>query len=118
MIHAEPDSGRTKEEIVLLRRELDRQYIQRLQRLEDRLELVETQNGQQFNGLEQQINQVSQQLRDLSEQQSEQAPLLVALNRIVQSGLVLRWMLVGVMGLLAALATLATVWEGFQKWIR
>ncbi len=128
MSNDDVNSGRLNE-TALLRRELDRQNIQRLQRMEERMENWEAQNAQQLRNLEQQmshegqtqrhlLDQLSQQVQRLSEQQAEQAPILAALTKIVQSGSALRWLIMAGMGLLASLAAVATAWEAIQKWLK
>lgn len=128
MSNSEPDSGRSSE-TALLRRELDRQYIQRLQRLEDRMETWEAQNLQQLRSLEQQmshegltqrtlLDQLSRQVQALAEQQEEQTPILEALTRVMQSGTALRWIIMAGMGVLAALAAGVTAWETIQRWLK
>lgn len=124
----DPDSGRASE-TALLRRELDRHYMQRLQRLETRVEAWEAQNLQQLHNIEQQmrhegqtqrelLDQLSRQVQALIAQQEEQAPTLEALTRVVQSGTVLRWLIMTGMGLLVGLAAIATAWESIQKWLK
>lgn len=114
-------------ETALLRRELDRQYAQRLQRVEDRLETIETtmtrqlhdldrRMGTEWQELRRSIDRLADSMKDLSEKQKAQAPAMETLNVMVQSGMVLRWMILAVVGLLGALATVATAWEGVRKW--
>lgn len=103
--------------------------MQRLQRLETRVEAWEAQNLQQLHNIEQQmrhegqtqrelLDQLSRQVQALIEQQEEQAPTLEALTRVMQSGTVLRWLIMTGMGLLVGLAAIATAWESIQKWLK
>lgn len=114
-------------ETALLRRELDRQYAQRLQRVEDRLETIETTMTRQLHDLDRRmvtewqelrrsIDRLADSMKDLSDKQNAQAPAMETLNVMVQSGMVLRWMILVVVGALGALATVATAWEGVRKW--
>lgn len=114
-------------ETALLRRELDRQYAQRLLRVEERLETIETtltrqlhdldrRMGTEWQELRRAIDRLTDSMQDVAKKQAAQAPAMETLNVVVQSGVVLRWMILAVVGALGALATVATAWEGIRKW--
>lgn len=114
-------------ETALLRRELDRQYAQRLLRVEERLETIETtltrqlhdldrRMGTEWQELRRAIDRLTDSMQDVAEKQAAQAPAMETLSVVVQSGVVLRWMILVVVGALGALATVATAWEGIRKW--
>lgn len=114
-------------ETALLRRELDRQYAQRLLRVEERLETIETtltrqlhdldrRMGTEWQELRRAIDRLTDSMQDVAKKQAEQAPAMETLSVVVQSGVVLRWMILAVVGALGALATVATAWEGIRKW--
>lgn len=100
----EPISERGSE-VAILRRELDRQLTHRLDHVETEL-----------TGLKERLIEQAHQLRQISEQQAEQSPALVTINRMMASGVVLRWMVTLVVGILGCLAAVATAWETIQKW--
>lgn len=110
--HDEPDSlrGLTVGETALLRREWDRDIRERLRDLERRQDHLE-------HTITDKMGEIRLELRRLLEQQAEQGPALDALNKMVNSGLALRWLVIGVVGLLASLATVLTAWEAVRKWL-
>lgn len=104
----EPISERAAE-TALLRREIDRDTRERLRLVEARVDRLEHEMLQQLGALAAQM----QKLMDFEQQQK---PALDTLNTVVRSGLAIRWLVVGVVGFLAALATAATAWEVVKKW--
>lgn len=96
-------------ETALLRREFDRDTRERLRLLEQRQDRLE-------HLMMQRMAEVAEQLHRLADQQTEQGPALEALNKVIHSSLALRWLMIGVVGLLAALATGLTAWETMRKW--
>lgn len=105
----EPTSERASE-TALLRREMDRDTRERLRALETRLDTLEHEMSSQLHAL-------VLELRQLATFNQDQRPALETLNTLVRSGLAVRWLVVGVVGLLAAMATAATAWEAIRKWL-
>jgi chromosome segregation ATPase len=105
-------------EIQLLRRERDHHFEFRLQRLEDRLEKLEDEVDKQLREMERSLSQLTTEIHELVKLQEQQGPALVAMNRLVQSGLVIRWLIAAGVGVIATAATLATAWEAMHRWFR
>lgn len=97
-------------ETALLRREFDRDTRERLRGLEQRQDRLE-------HLMTQRMADIAEELHRLADQQTEQGPALEALNTVIHSSLALRWLMIGVVSLLAALATGLTAWEGIKKWL-
>lgn len=111
-----------------LRRELDRQYVMRLQRLEDRLDSLEKQATNQAHThetkfdnfiycMDKRFGHLDALVNDVRKVQYEQQPSLETLDRIVQSGVTLRWMITAAVALLATIAAVATSMDTLQKWM-
>lgn len=115
-IHDEEASGDSNSlrgipisETALLRREFDRDTRERLRLLEQRQDRLE-------RLMMQRMADIAEELHRLADQQTEQGPALEALNTVIHSSLALRWLLIGVVSLLAALATGMTAWETVRRW--
>ena len=102
--------GMSVGETVLLRREMDRDTRERLRALEQRQDAIE-------HKMDQRLSEIAFELRHIADRQNEQGPTLAALSKVVNSGLALRWLMVSVVGLIAALATILTAYETLKKWM-
>jgi hypothetical protein len=108
-VNDEPNSERASE-TALLRREMDRDTRERLRVMESRMDKLE-------HDMTQQLHALVLELRQLATFNQDQKPALETLNALVRSGMAIRWLIVGVVGLLAAMATAATAWEALRKWL-
>jgi hypothetical protein len=117
-LHEDPPPWPHETEIQLLRRERDHHVEIRLQRLEDRLEKLENDVDKQLREVERLIMQLTMETQKLVAISEQQAPALLAMNNLVRSGLVIRWLIAGGVGIVATAATIATAWEALHKWIR
>lgn len=124
----EPNSERGNE-TALLRRELDRQFGVRLQRAEERIDRLEEQIAAaildferrmmaELNSNRVHIGDLSHNVQQMVDRQNQQAPAMAVVVQMVQSGMVVRWLIMGLVGILAALATVATAWEAIHKWFK
>lgn len=112
------DAGHTADEVVLLRRELDRQYTERLAHLEEQLNIMESQFNDDLADMKTNLHRLTLDLHDLVMRQTDHEPIMQSLERIVGAGIVLRWTVIFIIGALAAIGTAATAWESLQRWLR
>jgi len=105
-------------EVTLLRRELDRQYAARLAHVEAQLTALEKQVNEDLAAVMTALQSLTLDLRTLVARQTDHEPTMQALERIVGAGMVLRWIVIFVVGALAAIGTTATAWDSLQKWLR
>lgn len=123
----EPISER-RAELSGLRWALNEQYGSRLQRLEERLDMIanhstknhfETEKRIDELGynMDKQLSAIGAKISAIAIVQNEQTPNIKTINRIIDSGLAMRWVVIGLVGLLATLATLATAYETLQRYL-
>jgi hypothetical protein len=124
--NSEPNSERGNE-TALLRRELDRQFGIRLQRTEEQIDKLDEQVAAaildferrmmvEFNSNRIHVGDLSHNVQQMMDRQNRSAPALDKVVKMVQSWMVMRWLIMGIVGIVAALATVATAWEVIRKW--
>ncbi|MCU0806424.1 MAG: hypothetical protein MUC53_00275 [Candidatus Contendobacter sp.] len=102
----DPDS-----EARFLRREMDRTYADRLLHLEQNTEDLERK-------VRTELASIHITLQRLVDCQAEQGPVIKSLNHLVGAGLIMRWVVIAVIGTLAAIGTAATAMEAMRAWLK
>lgn len=92
------------------------ELIERLTRMETRLSHLESQVDIELDGIQDALKMMKLDWHLFAQQQRTHEPAMKALDRVVSAGLVLRWILISVVGVLAAVGTAASAWEVVQKW--
>lgn len=92
------------DELVLLRREMDRQRQDRIDHLEHRLDEITTM-----------MTAISQQMTTVLERQTQYGPTMDALQTVMKGGVMIKWIIMIMVGTLAAISTGATAWDAVQK---
>lgn len=109
------------------RRELDHFFLARLDRLTERIEDLDTRVQAELQDLDQRISQRTDETRQvlhvmtaniqrIFDRQHAQEPALDTLRLVVSAGLAMKWIIVTVIGVLAAVGTAATAWDALSKW--
>lgn len=109
---------KSDEDIHLLRREMDRLYQERLAHLESRLEGLEQRVDEELVETKAVMRTMTAQVQKIIDYQHRHEPAMDSFESVVKAGLVLRWIILFVVGTLAAIGTTATAWEAIQKWIK
>ena len=113
--HSEDDHE--SQEHLDLRAELSRVHRERLTHLENRIDRVDEKVKEELNQLEDRLNnkfsENSRRLSDLSmnvqsilDNQSRREPALEALESVIRSGIVMKWILVAIVTTLGAIAAI------------
>lgn len=63
------------------------------------------------------VNLLSEAMGKVSAAQDRHEDSMNALDKVMGAGLVLRWIVIFVVGSIAAVGTVATSWEAIQKWL-
>lgn len=95
------------DELVLMRREMDRQRQERVDHLEHRLDEITAM-----------MAEMSRQMTTIIDRQAQYAPTMDTLQTVMKGGVMIKWIIVLAVGTLAAISTGATAWEALQKWLR
>lgn len=106
------------DDLRLLRRDLDRQYHERLAHLETRLEHIERRVDEELIEARQVMEYMTRQMQKLLDKQRDYEPAMAAMVKVIHSGMVMRWVVLFVVTTLAAIGTGATAWEAMQKVIK
>lgn len=94
-------------ELTLLRREIDHQRLERVEKLERRIdEMAEM------------ISTMARQMDSLVDRQTQYAPTMDTLQTVMQGGVLFKWMIAVVVGTLMVISTGATAWDTIQKALR
>lgn len=113
----EPNSERN-----LLRREMDRIQSERLAHLETklddleewvRIELkdMETMHEKEWNEQRQVLNLMTRNVQRILDRQAQHEPAMNAMEKVIHSGMVMRWIILFVVTSMAAIGTGATAWD-------
>lgn len=94
-----------------LRREMDRVYADRLLRLEQNTEELERK-------VRKELEEIHGSVQKLLDCQAIHEPILRSLDHIVGAGMVMRWIIIIVVGGMAAIGTAATAIEAMRKWLK
>lgn len=108
----------TDPELALLRREMDRDLRERLMAVEARQDELERRMVVEREEDREVLRGIAASLQRIVEQQGAQAPTLETIQNVVRAGLVVRWLIVTIVGCLAAIGTAATAWEVTQRWMK
>ena len=95
------------DELVILRRDMDRQRQERIDHLE-----------KQIQEMKSMITDMSYQMTTIIDRQSQYDPTMMTLKTVMTGGIVLKWVLIIIVGTLGTVATANTAWEVIQKWSR
>lgn len=117
----DPDSERT-----MLRRDMDRIQSERLAHLETKLEELEDWVQRELKDMEelhklewneqrQVLNLMTRNVQKILDRQQEQEPAMKSLEKVIQSGMVMRWIVLFVITTLAAIGTGATAWDAIKR---
>ncbi len=94
-------------ELTLLRREIDHQRLERVEKLERRIdEMAEM------------ITTMAHQMNSLIDKQKQYEPTMNKLQTVMQGGVLFKWMIAVVVGTLMVISTGATAWDTIQKALR
>lgn len=105
----------------LLRRTTDYQFVEHVARLESRVEAVEQVDEKlrlELDELREMIRGNAETLRRILNSQDVYTPTLDSINRLIDAGLILRWIVLFTIGSLAAIGTVATAWDTIRSWIK
>jgi TolA-binding protein len=95
------------DELVLMRREMDRQRQERIDHLEHR-----------FDEMTAMITEMSRQMTTIIERQTQYGPTMDTLQTVMRGGVMLKWIIVLAVGTLAAISTGATAWDAMQRFFK
>lgn len=96
-------------EPVSLRREMDRQLLDRLLHVESKLEARDSETGVE-------MTEIRLQLQHIVDWQKSAEPALKSIQTVMSAGVAMRWIVLFVVGELAAVGTLATAVEAIKRW--
>jgi len=105
----------------LLKQSTDYQFVERLAHLEGRIEsldLLEVRISKELEDLRHLVLESTKQTQQIMENQEIYQPTLKSIDRIIDAGLVLRWIVLFTIGTLAAVGTVATAWDTIRSWIK
>lgn len=105
----------------ILRRTTDYQFVEHVARLESRvenLEQVDEKVRAELDELHKMIQENSVTSQKILDSQEVYTPTLNSINRLIDAGLVLRWIVLFTIGVLAAVGTVATAWDTLRSWIK
>lgn len=105
----------------ILRRTTDYQFVEHVARLEGRvetLEQVDEKLREELDELREMIRETTETSHRILNSQEVYTPTLDSINRLIDAGLVLRWIVLFTIGTLAAVGTLATAWDTIRSWIK
>lgn len=100
----------TELETDYLRREIDRQFVERLNSIQAHIEGRESEIGNE-------MTEIRLSLQRIVDWQQRVDPTLKDMQSIIMAGSAMRWIVVLVVGALAAVGTMATAMEVFKKWL-
>lgn len=98
-------------EVRFLRREMDRNFSDRLLHLEQSTEEL-------AQKVRTELESIHITLRQLVDCQEDHEPVMKYLDHLVGAGLIMRWMVIFVVGTLAAIGTAATAIEAIRGWLK
>lgn len=94
-------------ELTLLRREIDHQRLERVEKLENRIdEMAEM------------ITTMARQIDSFIDKQKQYELTMNKLQTVMQGGVLFKWMIAVVVGTLMVISTGATAWDTIQKVLR
>lgn len=105
----------------ILRHTTDYQFVAHVARLEERvetLEQVDEKLREELDELRAMIRETTETSHRILNSQEVYTPTLNSINRLIDAGLVLRWIVLFTIGTLAAVGTLATAWDTIRSWIK
>lgn len=105
----------------VLKRPMDYQFIDRLAHLEGRIESLdqlEVRISKELEELRHLVLESTKQTQKIMENQEIYQPTLKSIDRIIDAGLVLRWIVLFTIGTLAAVGTVVTAWDTIRSWIK
>ncbi len=113
-------------ELTMLRREMDRVQSERLAHLETKLEELEEWvqrelkdmeelHKREWNEQRQVLNLMTRNVQKILDRQQEHEPAMKSLEKVIQSGMVMRWIVLFVITTLAAIGTGATAWDAIKR---
>lgn len=105
----------------ILRRTTDYQFVEHVVRLETRINQLETAEHQLFvemDELKTLVLKTMQSVDKTAEMQASYQSTLHSIDRVLGAGLVLRWVVLFMVGTLAAVGTVATAWDTVRGWLR
>lgn len=108
-------------DVPVLKRSADYQFVERLAHLEGRIESLdqlEVRISKELEDLRYLVLESTKQTQQIMENQEIYQPTLKSINRIIDAGLVLRWIVLFTIGTLAAVGTVATAWDAIRSWIK
>lgn len=103
----------------ILRRTTDYQFVERIAHLEERqisTEEVDKCIQEELREHRAVLKNITDQLHLISQTQQEHLPTLESISKILTAGMVLRWVVLFIVGTLAAIGTAATTWDVLRKW--
>lgn len=106
---------------IVLRRANDYQFIERLSHLEEKVNLSQESQYRLENELDtlrHNIESTILKLNNILEIQQSYKPVVDSFSKVISAGVVIRWMIIFIIGTLAAIGTASTALEVIQKWIR
>ena len=105
----------------ILRRTTDYQFVEHVARLESRVEMLEQVDEKlrtELDELREMIRETAETSRRILDSQDVYTPTLDSINRLIDAGLILRWIVLFSIGALAAIGTVATAWDAIRSWIK
>lgn len=104
-----------------LKRSTDYQFVERLVHLEGRIESLdqfEKRIGEELEELRYIVLESTKKTQQIMENQEIYQPTLKSIDRIIDAGLILRWIVLFTIGTLAAVGTFATAWDTIRSWVK
>lgn len=119
----------TAEEDRTPRRELDHVFMARLASLEARMDNLQARVEEELREMDARddgrweeqrrvINNVTHNVQRLLDRQQAQQPALESITTLLHASIALRWIIITVVGTLAAIGTAATAIEALQRWTK
>ena len=105
----------------ILRRTTDYQFVEHVARLESRVEMLEQVDEKlriEMDELRELIRETAATSKRILDSQDVYTPTLDSINRLIDAGLVLRWIVLFTIASLAAIGTAATAWDTIRSWIK
>lgn len=105
----------------ILRRTTDYQFVERIAHLEAQQinnEEIEKRIQEELKQHRETLADISQKLNVISAMQAAHEPMMHSLDHLVGAGMVFRWVVIFIVGAMAAIGTATTAWESVHKWFR
>lgn len=105
------ENNKNEFEVCYLRREMDRTYSERLLRLEQNTEELE-------RLVRKELTDIHVSLKQIIDCQNEHEPAMKSMEHVMGAGLIMRWIVIVIVGGLAAIGTTATAIEAVRSWLK